>query len=98
MNRIKITIEARQDLNEGHAFYEIQERGAGAYFAACLKTDIASLMITAGIHRQLQGYHRVLSRIFPYAIYYRFSDQVVSIIALIDTRRAPIWIRNRLEQ
>lgn len=98
MIQIKITVEARQDLNEGYTFYEIQDRGTGEYFAACLKSDIASLVMTAGIHRQWQGYHRALSRVFPYAIYYRFSEQIVSVIAIIDTRRDPNWIRNRLEQ
>jgi ParE toxin of type II toxin-antitoxin system, parDE len=96
--RIRITVEARQDLDQGYAFYEIQYRGAGEYFSACLKADITALMVTAGVHRQWQGFHRALSKVFPYAIYYRLSGQVAVVIAVIDTRRDPNWIRKRLTE
>lgn len=98
MIRIRITVEARQDLDEGYAFYELQDPGAGEYFATCLKADISGLVVTAGIHRQWQGFHKALSKVFPYAIYYRFSGQAVVVIAVIDTRRDPDWIRNRLNK
>lgn len=97
MIHIRITEEARQDLVDGYAFYELQESGAGEYFASCLRGDIASLRITAGIHRANLGFHRMLSRVFPYAIFYHFSENVVAVIAVIDTRRDPKWIRNRLK-
>lgn len=98
MIRIRTTPEARQDLNDGYVFYERQDPGAGEYFAACLKADITGLKVTAGIHRQWQGFHKALSKVFPHAIYYRFSGQEVIVIAVIDTRRDPDWIRNRLNQ
>ncbi len=97
MIRITITEEALRDLADGYSFYEIQEPGAGEYFASCLKGDIAGLRITAGIHRKAKGYHRLLSRVFPYAIYYRFAEESVAIVAVIDCRRDPQWIRSRLE-
>ena len=98
MIHIRITEEARQDLVEGYAFYELQESGAGEYSASCLKGDIASLHITAGIHRASLSFQRMFSRVFPYAIFYHFSENVVAIIAVIDTRRDPKWIRNRLKR
>lgn len=98
MIQIRITEEVRQDLTEGFAFYELQESGAGDYFASSLKSDVASLRITAGIHREISGFHRMLSRVFPDAIYYRFSENIVAIIEVIDTRRDPKWIRNRLNR
>lgn len=98
MIQIRTTEEARDDLGEAFKFYEIQEPGAGEYFASCLKADIASQRITAGIHRKASGFHRMLSRVFPYAIYYRFFDDTVVIVAVIDTRRNPKWIRKRLSE
>lgn len=40
----------------------------------------------------------MLSRVFPYAIYNRFSKDIVAIIAVVDTRRDPKWIQTRLSE
>ena len=98
MIQIRITGEAVQDSVEGINFYEAHEAGAGDYFASCLKGDIAGVRATGGIHRETLGFHRALSRVFPYAIYYRHTGKQVAIIAVIDTRRDPEWIRNRLKR
>ena len=49
--RIRILEAARQDLDEGYAFYESQEDGLGDYFIASVRADIEGLRISAGIHR-----------------------------------------------
>ena len=67
---IRIADEALDDLDEGFWFYESQEAGLGDHFASCLRGDIEGLRIHGGIHRVQHGdYHRLLSRVFPYAIY-----------------------------
>lgn len=69
--RIKILSVAEDDLEEGHRFYESQADGLGTYFLDTLYSDIDSLAYFAGMHRVVLGYHRLLSRRFPFAIYYR---------------------------
>jgi len=56
-------------------------------------------MITAGVHPVHFGqYHRLLSRRFPFAIYYRIDEgQHVLVYAVLDCRRHPSVIRARLE-
>jgi hypothetical protein len=99
MIRIKIASEAIGDLEEGFDFYEVQETGIGDYFLSSLRSDIEGLKLTAGIHRQgYKDYRRLLSRVFPYAIYYTFADEVATIWAVIDCRRNPEWIRKRLSR
>ncbi len=67
--------EALRDLNEGFLFYEAQQEGLGDYFANCLRGDIEGLRISAGIHRVVyRDYHRLLSRVFPYGIFYLSSS------------------------
>jgi plasmid stabilization system protein ParE len=98
MIRIRISNEALDDLDEGYWFYESQESGLGDYFASCLRGDIEGLKIHGGIHRRPQGeYHRFLSRVFPYAIYYTLMLEEIVIWAVIDCRRDPEWIRERLD-
>ena len=96
MKQILISEDALNDLNEGFTFYEAQDHGLGDYFSACLKADIEGLKITGGIHRELQGFHRLLSRVFPHGIFYSVEANEVTIWAVIDLRRDPEWISRKL--
>jgi plasmid stabilization system protein ParE len=99
MIHIRISEDAIVDLDEGFWFYEIQEAGLGDYFAATLRSEIEGLRITAGIHsRDYRDYHRLLSRVFPYAIYYTLAESEVIVWAVIDCRRDPHWIQSHLDK
>lgn len=99
MIEIRISDDAFADLDEGFWFYELQDAGLGDYFANTLRSDIEGLKITAGTHHHdYRDYHRVLSRAFPYAIYYTFTNNEVVVWAVIDCRRDPEWVRNHLDK
>ena len=66
--RIEILDEAQGDLIEGFHFYENRVSGLGSYFVDCLFSDIDSLVLHAGIHQSVFGYHRCLSKRFPFAV------------------------------
>jgi len=98
MNGLRITEDALRDLDEGYWFYDLQERGLGDYFAASLRADIEGLCVSAGIHREIyRDYHRLLSKTFPFGIFYTFEGGVAIVWAVVDLRHDPVWIRNRLE-
>jgi hypothetical protein len=94
--KVQILDEALQDLVEGAKFYESQSPGLGDYFLDTLFSDIDSLQLYAGIHAVFFGYHRLLSKRFPFAIYYRVKDDVARVHAVLDCRRDPLSIRYRL--
>ena len=97
--KIRIAEEAFADLDDGYWFYEDQELGIGDYFASTLRAEIEELRITAGIHkRAYRDYHRVLSRVFPYAIYYTLDQDQVIVWSVIDCRRDPAWISDHLDR
>ncbi len=96
MKKVLISEDAFGDLNDGFLFYEAQDFGLGDYFTACLRADIEGLKITAGIHKEVHGFHRLLSRVFPHGIFYTAQADVVTILAVIDLRRNPDWISSRL--
>jgi hypothetical protein len=99
MIRVRISEDALQDLNDGFLFYEAQEAGLGDYFATCLRADIEGLRVSAGIHRVVyRDYHRLLSRVFPYGIFYTIESETAVVWAVIDLRRDPEWIRQRLKE
>ena len=95
---IKIIESAKEDLKEGYYFYESQEIGLGNYFLESLYSDIEPLKLYSGIHSiQFGEYHRLLSKRFPFAIYYRTDNKDIIVYAVLDCRRNPAWIRKKLE-
>ena len=97
--RIRILAAARQDLDDGFQFYESQEAGLGDYFISSVRADIEGLRISAGIHPlKHKDYHRLLCRVFPFAVYYTKTEAETIIYAVVDCRRDPAWIRRRLER
>jgi hypothetical protein len=96
--RIEILDKAENDLVEGYLFYEAQQAGVGDYFLESLYSDIESLRLYAGIHRMAyRHYHRMLSRRFPFAVFYTLADDAVRVHAVVDCRRRPAWIREHLQ-
>jgi plasmid stabilization system protein ParE len=94
--RIEILDEAEKDLVDGFAFYEQQSKKLGDYFLDSIFSDVESLHLYAGIHALLFGYHRLLFKRFPFAIYYRIENDIIRVYAILDCRRSPAWIRDRL--
>ena len=95
--RIEILDEAEKDLVDGYAFYERQSQGLGQYFLDSLFSDLESLNLYAGIHAMHLGYHRLLAKRFPFAVYYRIQDKVIRVYAILDCRRDPALLRNHLD-
>ncbi len=94
---VRILPLARNDLSEGYWFYEEREIGLGNYFLSTLESEIDDLAYQAGIHiRVLDFYFVKHSSRFPYSIYYFVSEETVMVDAVIDQRRDPDWISERL--
>ncbi len=90
--------EVAKDLEEGRIFYDRKESGIGDYFFDSLISDIESLRLYAGIHNKRFSFYRMLSKRFPFAIYYNINDDTIIVVAVLDMRRHPAWIRENLEK
>jgi plasmid stabilization system protein ParE len=87
--KIKVLPSALTDLDRGRQFYEQQEEVLGDYFLDSLFSDIDSLVLYAGVHRKVFDFHRLLSKRFPYAIYYRVDGDVCVVYRVLDCRQRP---------
>src|SRR5437762_4236582 len=96
--KVRVLRAAFQDLAAGRRFYDRQEAGVGAYFFDSLFAEIDSLVLYAGIHPVRFGFHRLLAKRFPYAVYYRIIAEQAVVFRVLDCRRDPRWIRKTLEQ
>jgi hypothetical protein len=96
ISRILVSDEATFDIQSGAAFYDSQQLGVGRYFAACVASDIDSLVLHAGVHPKRHGLHRKLSRVFPFGIYYSLNGTVVTVVRVMDLRRDPKSIKKAI--
>ena len=74
----------------------MQEPGLGEYFLDSLYSDIDSLQLYAGIHATQFDLHRLLSKRFPYEVYYPVEGDLADVWAVLDCRQNPNRIEMRL--
>ncbi len=70
-------------------FYARLGKDIGDYFLDSLFSDIGSLELYAGMHMKVFGYHRMLDKRFPYALYYRVDGDLCVVFRVLDCRREP---------
>lgn len=73
---VVILEDAAGDLESGAQFYESCETGVGDYFLDSILSDLDSLILFAGIHPIHFGFHRMLSKRFPFGMYYEVQGEV----------------------
>ncbi|HTR42612.1 MAG TPA: type II toxin-antitoxin system RelE/ParE family toxin [Pseudomonadales bacterium] len=98
MRNVVVLVEAAEDIEQASDFYDAQEAGIGNYCADSLLADIESLALYHGIHSRHFGFYRMLAERFPFGIYYRETKNETQVVAVLDLRRDPNWIRSELSR
>lgn len=96
--KIRVLNSAKEDLYNGRLFYEKQAEGIGKYFFDSLFSDIDSLVLYAGIHLKVFGFYRLLSKRFPFAIYYTLEKNWIVVYRVLDLRRNPTLLHEALDK
>lgn len=96
--KLRILPSAIQDLRRGQEFYGRQGDSLGEYFIDSLFSDIDSLELYAGVHAKTFGYHRLLAKRFPFAVYYKVDDDVCTVWRVLDCRQNPARITSALKR
>ena len=60
-------------------------------------SDIDSLLLFSGVHKKVRGYFCMLSKRFPYAIYYKLEENEIRVYRILDCRQNPIKIKKALK-
>jgi hypothetical protein len=94
--KVRILRPAFEDLITGRRCYDRDEMGVGDYFFNSLFADIDSLVLYAGIHPIRYGFHRLLAKRFPFAVYYRVIGTEAVVFRVLDCRRDPRRIQHAL--
>ena len=96
MLSLSITDDAWADVTSARQFYQTREAWVADYFLETFLAEADSLTRFHGKHRKLFGLHKVKVGKFPAALYYRETAQEVVVVAVLDQRRDPQWIRRQL--
>jgi hypothetical protein len=84
--------------DEAVYFMTDKSPGVGQYFVDCMLADIESLAFFHGIHRIQYGCFRMLARRFPFGIYYLETEKETRVVAVLDLRRKPSWLRKEVKR
>ena len=88
------SVEVRPFLHEG-----CELAGVAKWPPVAAQEDIDRLETEAGIHRKVFGFHRLLSKRFPFAIYYDLTaENEATVFRILDCRRNPAWIESNLKE
>lgn len=91
MNRaFIISPEAEDDLAEAKKWYDDRRDGLGTEMIEKVEEALDTIrripLVPRVVHRDLR---RVLVRRFPYAVFYRVTDDQITIVAVYHTSRDP---------
>jgi plasmid stabilization system protein ParE len=92
-----IVPEAVKDIDEAYGWYECQRTGLGEEFLNCVDACVQTICRTPEMHVKVhQDFRRGLVRRFPYAIFYEYRGNVVTVFSVFHTARDPAKWRHRL--
>jgi plasmid stabilization system protein ParE len=97
--QVKISEYAKDDLETAYEFYETHANNLGQYFIDNILSEIEMLEFYGCLHQKYYGFHRMISKKFPYAIYYNCDKdkKEIIVIAVLDLRRNPNTIKKYLK-
>jgi plasmid stabilization system protein ParE len=97
MPELVILPEAEQDIAEAYDWYETRRAGLGKEFLSRVNACLQAIRQTPAMHGFVfETYRRGLVRRFPYAIFYEFADETVTVYCVFHTSQNPDKWRNRL--
>jgi plasmid stabilization system protein ParE len=92
-----IAPEAEQDITQAYGWYENRRAGLGEEFLSCLDACIQAICRTPEMHPCVhENYRRGLVRRFPYAVFYEYTEDRVTVYCVFHTAQDPDKWRERL--
>ena len=89
--------EVATDIAEAYDWYEGRRTGLGEDFLSCVDACVRAICREPEIHGKVQeNFRRGLVRRFPYAVFYEYAGNAVTVYCVFHTARDPQKWRERL--
>lgn len=96
MASVRLLPEARQEVVQAFEWYLERSHGAAESFLLELEHSLALVSGTPDVWAEFEsGTRRYVMRRYPFALIYRFRDELVEIVALAHQRRKPGYWHDR---
>ena len=94
---LRLAPEAERDLDEAYARYEPQRPGVGEEFLSCVDACIQSTVRWPETRPvAFESFRPALVRRFPYAVFYEYASNTITIHCVFHTARDPEKWRTRI--
>jgi plasmid stabilization system protein ParE len=91
--------ETEQDLDDAYSWYEEQRVGLGEEVLSCIDACIEAIRRTPKMYAVIyETYRRGLVRRFPYAVFYEYAEDTVTVYCVFNTSRDPDKWMKRLSR
>ncbi len=89
--------EAEQDMQGAFGWYEERVLGLGREFLRCVDVSVAQINRSPVTYPVVyQGIRRILTRRFPFGIFYIVVGQEITVLAVLHARRDPsVWHKRK---
>ena len=92
-----IRSEARADLLEIFQWYQEQSPGLGFDFKLCVDEVFSKLQKHPSIYKKVyKDIRRVVTRRFPFGVFYIVESNTVIVLAVLHARRDPVSWKKRI--
>ena len=89
--------EAELDISEAYDWYERRREGLGESFLNGLGATLRAIRRSPLMHQTIhENYRRSLVRRFPYAVFYEYENDIVTVYCVFHTSQDPNKWRKRL--
>lgn len=94
--KLKILELAALEIDDGHAYYNLQQANLGDRFKKDVQIAIDTIVSSPKLYPQVDGsIRRAILHRFPYSIFYTIDDDTVVILSVAHQRRKPYyWIED----
>ena len=92
-----IRLEAEQDVRGAFVWYEDRVSGLGREFLRCVDASMAQINRAPEMYTVIyQNIRRILTRRFPFGIFYFVVGQRIIVLAVLHARRDPsLWQKRK---
>ena len=88
--RLLSNVATDADIEAAFEWYESEQSGLGLEFLDEVRATYARVLDGPLKYQELRsGIRRALTRRFPYAVYFSVEDDLIIVIAVLDTARDP---------
>jgi toxin ParE1/3/4 len=94
--RVRLHLEAENEMIEAAAYYEAQQADLGKRFLAAVQDAINSILINPRLYPVVDlDVRRCLTKVFPFGVLFRIEPDEIVVVAVMHLARHPDCWKHR---